>query len=283
MIDTDLRATQAREVGLGVIGAGAVRAVSLLVIDALHFEVSVQRIPRGGFVSMDDRALRDAIADEVERRAFRAENGRDRAAVASADDDDTLTLAVLVDGKTTIAAVLFEVGRLHVAAEVAAVDLDFLALATNNAALHFFGHRLAELMQEHESSLVGRAKFAGHSESVLALHFVAVEGDRREIYPQRELVRREERPARHREVLAALTATEARRAGRTAAVVGFHAPTMRANRLAVGLRPADLAEHGFRVRIRHAEDRTEGEGLSSAGEKEVLSHVTRSDDVMYRI
>lgn len=41
----DLSATQAREIGLGVVRAGAVRAVSLLMVDPAHFEASVQRIP----------------------------------------------------------------------------------------------------------------------------------------------------------------------------------------------------------------------------------------------
>jgi len=37
--------------------------------------------------------------------AFRAEDGRNGASVAGADDDDALTLAGLIDGKTTITAV----------------------------------------------------------------------------------------------------------------------------------------------------------------------------------
>ena len=63
--------------------------------------------------------------------AFGIEHGRDRIAAALADDDNDLTLAVLVDGETAIDALLLEVGGLHVAAEVAAVHLSRLAFQYN--------------------------------------------------------------------------------------------------------------------------------------------------------
>lgn len=81
-----------------------------------------------------------------------------RAAVAGADDDDALALAGLIDLKATIAAVLAHVGRLDVAAELAAVDFNFLAGAADNAALHFFRHRFAQLVQQDEGGLGGRSK-----------------------------------------------------------------------------------------------------------------------------
>ena len=69
--------------------------------------------------------------------AFRLEHGRDRVAVALANDDDDLALAVLILREATVAAVLLVVRRLDVAAEIAAVDFGDLALAADDAALHF--------------------------------------------------------------------------------------------------------------------------------------------------
>ena len=88
------------------------------------------------------------------------EHGRNRIAAMLADDDDDLALAVLIAGQAAIAAVLAEVRRLDVAAEIAAIDLGDLALAADDAALHFLGHRLAHLVQENASGLVGDAQIA---------------------------------------------------------------------------------------------------------------------------
>ena len=60
-----------------------------------------------------------------------------------------------------------QVGGLHVAAEIAAIDLGHLAFAADNAALHFLGHRLAQLVQQHERALVGHAQIAAESASAL--------------------------------------------------------------------------------------------------------------------
>ena len=50
-------------------------------------------------------------------------NGQ-RVAVALAHDDDDVALAGLVARKATVAAVLLVVRRLHVAAEIGAIDFD---------------------------------------------------------------------------------------------------------------------------------------------------------------
>lgn len=232
---------------------------------------------------MDDRALGDARAHEVQRRAFRMEDSRDGMAVALANDNDALALAVLVDRKAPVAAVLFEVRGLDVAAEIAAVDFDMLAFAADHATLHFFGHGLAQLVEQHEGGLVGRAQFAGHSESALALHLIGEQANRSEIDAQRQLVRSEESSARHAEILRAGPATEARRTARPAAVVGVDAATVRATRLAVRLRPANAAKRSLGLSVRHAEDASEGERLGGAGKEKMLSHVTTSDDVIHRM
>jgi hypothetical protein len=46
------------------IRASAVEAVSLLMIDPLHFVVAMQGIPSSAFVGVDDGALGDARLDE---------------------------------------------------------------------------------------------------------------------------------------------------------------------------------------------------------------------------
>ena len=55
----------------------------------------------------------------------------------------------------------------------------------------------------------------------------------------------EQRAACDAEILPARLAAKARRAVRAAAIVGIQAAAMRANRGAVGLRPADFAEGRF--------------------------------------
>ena len=47
-----------------LIGAGAVKAVRLLMVDALHFVAIVQAIPCAAFVRTSFGALGDASADE---------------------------------------------------------------------------------------------------------------------------------------------------------------------------------------------------------------------------
>ncbi len=48
---------------------------------------------------------------------------------------------------------------------------------------------------------------------------------------------------------------------------------MRANRVAIGLRPAHLAKHRLGFRIRHAEDLSEAQGLGRTGKDEMLRHL----------
>lgn len=75
------------------------------------------------------------------------------------------------------------------------------------------------------------------------------------------------------EILLASPATEAAGTIRTAAIVSIDATARWANRLAVCLGPADLVEHFFRLRIGHAEDLSEAQGLCCRREEEVLDHV----------
>ena len=101
-----------------------------------------------------------------------------------------LRLPDLVFEQAAITAVLFQVGGLHVAAEIAAIDLRHLALAADHAALQFRRHRFAELVQQHEGALVGDAQIARERQRRLALDLVAEDRDGREIAAQRQLVAR---------------------------------------------------------------------------------------------
>ena len=144
------------------------------------------------------------------RGGFRLEHGRQAVAAVLADHDDDLALAGLVFGQAAVTAVLAQVGGLHVAAEIGAIDCGLLALAADLAAAHLGGHRLAHLVAENERRLVGQAKVAAHGEHALALHFVAEDRDGREVHAQRELVRGEQRPDVIAEILLAGLAPEAR-------------------------------------------------------------------------
>lgn len=205
--------------------------------------------------------MRDARLDEVSGMAFALEHGRDRIAAALADDDDDLALAVLVLEQAAVAPVLAKVRRLHIAAEIAAIDFRNLAFSADHPVLVLGCHRLAELVQEHEGALVGQAQIAGDRQCALALHFVAEDRDGREIDAQGKLVRRKQRARGQREILGASPAAEAQATVRPAALIGVNTAAMRANRRAIGLSPAHFAESLFRHTIGHAEDLSQAQCL----------------------
>ena len=74
-------------------------------------------------------------------------------------------------------AIFFEVGGLHVAAEVTAINLSLFAFTADNAAFHFFCHGFTQLGQQNECRLVGQTQITREGECALALHFIAEHGD----------------------------------------------------------------------------------------------------------
>src|SRR5712671_5727208 len=98
----DLGTAHAAEKLFRPIRASAIEAVRLLMVDTLHFETAVQRIPRAAFVSMDDRARLDASLNEADSLTFRGEHGGDGIAAALAHDHNCLALAVLVAVAATV-------------------------------------------------------------------------------------------------------------------------------------------------------------------------------------
>jgi hypothetical protein len=178
---------------------------------------------------------------------LRLEHSRQRLAAALTDHHDNLALARLVDAQATVLAILAEVRGLHVSAEVGAINFGFGTIVADLATLHFLRHCLAQLVRQHERRLVGQAKIAAHGQHALALHFVAEDGDRREVQAQRQLVAGEQRARRDREILAAILAAPARRTGRAAALVDRQRSAVRTDRIAV--LPADALEGGLSIRV----------------------------------
>jgi hypothetical protein len=92
MMMPQLPAAHPGEVRLGAVGAGAVDAVSVLVIDPFHREFGVQRIPGWALVGMNEGSLGDPGADEGNGSILGGEHLGQRAAVAFAHHDHDLAL-----------------------------------------------------------------------------------------------------------------------------------------------------------------------------------------------
>jgi hypothetical protein len=65
---SEFASAQTGEIGLRAIDAGAADAEAVLVIDPLHGEAGMQRVPRRALVGMDRGALGDPLADRRQRR-----------------------------------------------------------------------------------------------------------------------------------------------------------------------------------------------------------------------
>src|SRR5690606_17920855 len=100
-----------------------------------------------------------------------------------------------------------------------------------------------------------------------ALGAVHEDDDRGEQVGERQLARGEDRPAGHAELVVAGDALELATARDR---VSLTAAATRANRGAVILRPAHLAERIVSGFLAHAENRLQGEGASLGGEEEML-------------
>jgi hypothetical protein len=86
------------------------------------------------------------------------EHGRNRVPAALAYDDNNLTLAILIASETTVDAICLEVGGLDVSPKISAINLSLFAFTANSAALEFFRHGFAQLVQEDECRLIGQAR-----------------------------------------------------------------------------------------------------------------------------
>lgn len=80
--------------------------------------------------------------------------------------DHDLALTSLVPREAAIDAVLAAVGRLDVATEIAAIDLDCLALAAELPSIQFQCHRLAQLVRQNERRLVLAVRITGKGQGL---------------------------------------------------------------------------------------------------------------------
>lgn len=151
VVNAHLSAAKAGEERLGLIGAGIVGAVSLLVVDATGLERGMETIPALGFVSVNDAAGGHALNDGGDRLGLGAEGEGEGLTLGLADHDDDAALAGLVLRKATVAAVGLHVLGADVPAEVGAIHFH---VALKGRVGRLSGHRLAEFVRHHEGGAV---------------------------------------------------------------------------------------------------------------------------------
>src|SRR3954464_11517396 len=96
VVMSEFTAAQTGEIGFRAIGAGAVDAEAILMIDPLHGQAGVQRVPRRALVGMNRGAFGDPLADRPHGIRPGREHLRQPAATALAHRHHPLTLARLV-------------------------------------------------------------------------------------------------------------------------------------------------------------------------------------------
>lgn len=266
-----LSTAQTGEEAFRLIGAGIVSAVSLRVVDNLHGVLGAESFPTLGFIGVNDGALFDAGLDEADRCVFRLEHGGKGASAPLAGGNHHLALAGLVHGKATVLTVFLAVLRADVTADVAAVNLDRFTGPTDRDALHFGRQCFAELVSQYEGRLVRDIQIAAKLQGADALDGVHENHDRGHVVPDRQLVVGEQRARRGAEVAAARLAAVARR-GAPGDIVANRAFAVRANRGAVRVGPAEIAEHGPGIRLRQPQNSLQANRSSGGGEEEVLGH-----------
>ena len=109
--------------GFRAIGAGAVDAIAVLMVDPLHGEPGVQLVPGRALVGVNQGALVDPLSDRRHGGLLRRAHLRQRPAVALAHHHDNLTFARLVLGKPPVHPIASHVFRPDVTTEVGAIDL----------------------------------------------------------------------------------------------------------------------------------------------------------------
>ena len=103
---------------------------------------------------------------------------------------------------------LAEVCGPNISAEITAIHFRYFALAADDAAFQFLRHRLAELVQQNKSALVGDTQIARECQRGLALDLVAEDRNGGEIAAKRQLVAGKQRSRCNGEILFARSAAE---------------------------------------------------------------------------
>ena len=242
------------------------------MVDPLHREPGVQLVPGRALVGMQHGALGDPLADRRHGGRFGRGHLHQRATLALAHDDDDLAFVRLVLREPPVEPIDRPVLRPDVAAEIGAVDLGHLSLATDAQRLHAGRHGLAQLVRQHERRLVLHIELAAEREHALAFHLVAEGDDRQHIGPQRQLVPGEQGAGGDREITPARLAAPARLALGSPTVVADHAAAGGTDRLAVGVGPAQAQEHVLDPAVRHPHDLGGAERTRRRGKQKVLRH-----------
>ena len=267
MVLAVLGPAQAGEEALGLIGARAVVAESEAVVDALGLVAGMQRVPGRSLIGIDRAAGLDAAADHRHRLFLRAHHEGQRPAATLAHHHHDPALARLVLGQPAVAALGLVVLLPDRAADIAAVDLD---MARDGAVL-IGGHRLAQLVRQHEGRLVLHVEIAAELQGRDTLHRVDEDGDRQQIGLHRQLAAGEDGAAGDGELVAARLALEQ---PANLEAVARRTIAAGADRLAARRRPAHLAEQPVRLVIAHARDLDQRKGPGAGGEEEVLGHLS---------
>src|SRR5262249_37428668 len=225
-------------------------------IDAAHVIGRVQRIPSARFVSVDDCATGDVLADQRQRSALAWHDEWQGPTKDLAGDNYHLALAGLHLRDTPIDAIGLPIGGLDVAAGIHAVDLNFAVELGLVRVMDLGTHGLAELVRQNESRFVLNVEIPAQMQSGVALGAVDEDRDRQEVIAMRQLTGMEHRSARHAELPVATLAAPDRTAPEA---VHLGASTMRAIRLAAVVRPADGDEPRMRFLVRQPHDLSEGQ------------------------
>lgn len=249
-----LGAAKAGEERLGLVGAGAVSAVRLLVIDAVSLERGVETIPALSLIGVNNAAGGDALNDGRHGLGLRTEGEGESLALGLTDHDDDAALAGLVLGKATVAPIRLHVLGTNVATEVGAIHLN---VALKGRISRLGGDSLAELVSHHEGRAVLAVEVAGELEGRVALCAVGEDRDGEKVVSDRELARSEDGAAGDAVLVTAAGALEELTGGDERVL---EAATAGAERGALGSLPADRLKGGPRLIVRHAGDLGEVEG-----------------------
>ncbi len=272
---SELAATQTGEVGFSAVGAGAVDAVTVLVVDPLHGKAGVQRIPGRALIGMECGALGNPQTDSRHGVSLGREHLRQRAPAALAHGYDDLARARLVLGKPPVGPVGSQVLRPDVAAEISAVDLGCASIPADPQRPRGGRHGLAQFVRQHEGRLVLHVEVAAERQHALAFDFVTEHRNGHQVGPERQLVPGEQGARGRRELRPARLAAPARLVFRATTVVAGLAAAVGANRFAIRLGPAQAHEHVLRASLGHPSDLARAERAGSRGQEEVLRHQGR--------
>ena len=193
MMVPQLAAAQAGEVGLCPVGAGTVDALAILMVDPLHGELGMKRVPGRALVGVHHSAGGDPLAEGRHGGLLAAKHLRQRAAVALAHRHDDPAFARPALSSPPVDPVGRLVRRPDVTAEIGTTGLGHPSFAADLQALYAGRHSLPQLVRQHEGRLVLHVELAGEGEHALALDLVAEASDGEQVGPQQQFVPGEQR------------------------------------------------------------------------------------------